>query len=436
MEVTSNVGSRAYSPKAMELAKLCASFQGLPEGVSRFEILSLLEFIGHDFGFKQTHIRYLARAIKFSSEKDWVPESFHPPVVWQSVMSIAIEMNRDERTVRRIERELHNLGAILWKDSGNHKRYGARDERGYIQYAYGVDLSPLAPLYLELKAHADKIRAERELWNKEKRELAALKRAVRSKFYFAELSTDELDELSPPVASTSLTEIREQFEKIKLLELAVDQFIEENIETLDCEQNVGMSGQQDKNVRHKYTTTNTYSSLEDTCNLEDNSKMSGETPQDAGNQFATAHTSNGLPKKPVVKFTTCKSKNSSEVEKFSTGIEHLKLMQLVNAASDEFKDHIPLHDRPLEPSDIVDAAGAMCHELGINRHAWVEAITVMGRLSAAACVLIADKNQYHPDNPVRNPGGFLRGMVDKARKGELKIHRSIFGILERRDFDA
>ncbi len=436
MELGINSGQRNFSPQIAELAKCTTNFSGLPEGISMYDILGLLQFIGHDFGFKEHHIRYLAHSLKFTNQKDWSAEAYHPPVVWQSVRSIAIELNRGERTVRRIEKELHELGAITWKDSGNHKRRGRRDHRDYIEYAYGVDLSPLAFLYHELKAHAEVVIENRDIWKEEVRELSALKRMVLSKFRFAGLSTDEIDELASPEASTPLAEIRRRHAKLLLLELTVDEHFRDSEETIDNEQNVDMSAKGDVDDRHLYITTNLNSSKEDTCNPVDKIKGSDLPSQDAGNLFANAHTSTGFQKKPDVKSRPNQEKNDQESGKASTGIEHLNLKHLLNAATCEFRDHIPLHDRPIVAADIVDAAQIMCHELGINRHAWLEAIAEIGRLPAAVCVLVADKNQYHPDNPVRSPGGFLCGMVDAARNGELQLHRSVFGILERAKFDA
>ncbi|WP_020592826.1 plasmid replication protein RepC [Kiloniella laminariae] len=432
MDIAINRGQRDFTPQIAALEKCSVNFSGLPQGVSQYDLLGLLEFIGHDFGFKQTHIRYLAQAIKFTQDKDWTAEAYHPPVVWQSVTSIAIELDRDERTIRRIENDLHTLGAITWRDSGNHKRYGSRDNRGYIKCAFGVDLSPLAELYSELYTHAETVRENRRLWKEEKQLLSSLKRSVRAKFNFAGLDTDELDELSPPSSSTSLDEIRNQYAQLKLLEIAADQYFNDNV---SIEQNVDMSASPDKNDRHLYTTIRPNSSKEDTCNKVDKHKRGDVPSRPGGILSANADTAFCFQKKHGVGFTESQDKDTPEIPT-STGIEHLHLKQLLNAATGEFLEHIPLHDRPLAPADIVDAAQIMCHELGINRHAWTEAVSEMGRLSAAVCVLIADKNQYHPEFPIRNPGGFLRGMINKAKSGELKLHRSIFGILEREKFDS
>ncbi len=509
-----NLGIREYSPRIAALAEVSANFCGLPKGVSQYDILGLLEFAGGYFGLKAHHLRYLAHIIKFTRDQDWTSDACHPPVVWQAVTSIAIDLGRDERSIRRIENELHDLGILTWSDSGNHKRYGVRDHRGFIKYGYGVDLSPLAALYDDLEIAASEIRERRRLWREEKRSLSSLKRRVLAKYHFMDLSVDEIEELPCPVATTSLEEIRTQYAELVALEMAVDNALRLQSSDIDDEEtekdqnsiksmckDSQMSARADSYVRHIQTTTKPNSSKEDTCNLVDNTKMSSLRSQEVGHLLANAHTDNGLAKKPVVKSGLCKKKEASEKPKDrkggdnsssgvsqksayrqlnsenkalkpcfnkdlssdftsdansgdlnrgdtkpgisslsagkpGTGIEHISLKNLLSAASEEFRDHIPIHDRAIAPADFVHAAGMMCHELGINRHAWLEAIAEIGRLPAAVCVLIADKNQYNSDNPVRNPGGFLRGMIAAAKDGELQLHRSIFGILEREKYDA
>lgn len=58
---------------------------------------------------------------------------------------------------------MHELGAISWKDSANHTRFGERDEDGNIVFAFGVDLSPSAALLPHLReAAAELDRTSRE----------------------------------------------------------------------------------------------------------------------------------------------------------------------------------------------------------------------------------------------------------------------------------
>ena len=47
-------------------------------------------------------------------------------------------------------------------------------------------------------------------------------------------------------------------------------------------------------------------------------------------------------------------------------------------------------------------------------------------------MVIDQKSQAaDPADRVRNPGGYLREMTARAKKGELNLHGSVFGLLKR-----
>ena len=208
------------------MAKVSDQYSGLPEGVDRFEILKYLKIAGSEFGFKARHLNFLAYLIGFTSDLDWTEETYHPPIVWQSVSNTAQDFGTSERQINRWERELHDLGALTWRDSGNHKRYGVRSDDGHIKFGFGVDLSSLAEFFGHIKVRAEKVLRERRIWKEAKRELSAQKRRVRTKMCVAELSIDELSELQTITASTTLSEIHAQQEKLTVLEVALDSHFE------------------------------------------------------------------------------------------------------------------------------------------------------------------------------------------------------------------
>ncbi|MEH6633079.1 MAG: plasmid replication protein RepC [Halopseudomonas aestusnigri] len=422
------VGQRNFTPQIRAMAKVSDLYSGLPQGVDRFEILKYLKIAGSEFGFKARHLSYLAYLIGFTSEIDWSEETYHPPIVWQSVSNTAQDFGTSERQINRWEKELHNLGALTWRDSGNHKHYGVRSDDGHIKFGYGIDLSPLAALFAHIKLKAEKVLRERRIWKEAKRELSALKRRVRTKMCVAELSIDEFSELQPITASTTLSEIHTQQEKLTLIEIAVDNHFEKKDTQRVCGKDVKMSPQADKNVRHIYTTTKLYSSKEDTSSSVDKGKGNGVQSRSAG--FST-HISKVSPQKGNGISISRKFTKGPVDIKASTGVEHLTTSMLISVASDGFKDKIPRYDRALAPEDLVEAAWVTCAEIGINRYVWNEAVQVMGALAAAISVMVTDVNQQHPERPVLNPGGFLRGMIKAAKAGELQLHKSVFGIMER-----
>ena len=74
--------------------------------------------------------------------------------------------------------------------------------------------------------------------------------------------------------------------------------------------------------------------------------------------------------------------------------------------------------------------------LGISRSAWIDACQAMGRYQAATAIaVIAAKGET-----IRSPGGYLRGMINRARSGELHLSNSLWGLARRegssRTYDA
>ena len=78
-----------------------------------------------------------------------------------------------------------------------------------------------------------------------------------------------------------------------------------------------------------------------------------------------------------------------------------------------------------------DAIPHVLRELGANVSAWHDACDVMGETVAFLALLVIDRNRFHPDRPILNPGGTLRAFTARARTGELDLTRSVLGILER-----
>ena len=78
-----------------------------------------------------------------------------------------------------------------------------------------------------------------------------------------------------------------------------------------------------------------------------------------------------------------------------------------------------------------DALPHILRELGANVSAWHDACDAMGETVAFLALLVIDRNRFHPDAPILNPGGALRAFTKRARAGELDLTRSILGIWER-----
>jgi replication initiation protein RepC len=81
-------------------------------------------------------------------------------------------------------------------------------------------------------------------------------------------------------------------------------------------------------------------------------------------------------------------------------------------------------------SDLVEAAYRLRRDYGISQASWGEACAVLGRNGAALSLLLTDRGASRPEKPVRAPAAYFRGLVQRARAGELRLHKSVFGLLE------
>ena len=77
--------------------------------------------------------------------------------------------------------------------------------------------------------------------------------------------------------------------------------------------------------------------------------------------------------------------------------------------------------------DLHRVAGQLRPMIGVSEHAWNLAQDRLGpQIATAALVLTFDK---HCAGEVASPGGYLRGMIQKAGAGELHLERSFYGRL-------
>ncbi len=77
--------------------------------------------------------------------------------------------------------------------------------------------------------------------------------------------------------------------------------------------------------------------------------------------------------------------------------------------------------------DLHRVVGQLGPMIGVSEHAWNLAQKRLGpQIATAALVLVFDK---HCAGEVASPGGYLRGMVEKAGAGELNLERSFYGRL-------
>ena len=153
--------------------------EGLESKVDRYHLLKLVERVGKGAGFTPRMVDLLSYYLRFTRESDWEEGSRH--IVYQSLSKTALDFGISERQIQKLEAALFEVGALTWRDSGNHRRYGQRCAKsGKLLYAFGVDLTPLADLEERLATLLEEKENHARLWMETKRQISLYRRQVKS----------------------------------------------------------------------------------------------------------------------------------------------------------------------------------------------------------------------------------------------------------------
>ncbi|SFU16848.1 replication initiation protein RepC [Pseudovibrio denitrificans] len=166
--------SRRLNRAAEHAAK---EFSGLPVGVSRWDILSLVKKLQRELGLTSTQTSHLEFLIGYTRDQDWQFGSH--PIIYLTVSATAVKRGVSERQVLNIERALNRAGLLCWHDSGNQRRYGYRSDSGDLVSAFGVNLAPLAACYERFCVLVKAVEEKEHAWKQQKMLLLMHKRVLR-----------------------------------------------------------------------------------------------------------------------------------------------------------------------------------------------------------------------------------------------------------------
>lgn len=426
-------GGRVSSPKFRGLAQISEEFNGLPEGVTRFDLLHLVKNVGPAAGFTPRMVELLEYYLLFTRDCDW--KEGGRPIVYQSQAKTARHFRVSERQIQYIERALFDIGALTWDTAANNKRYGIRSESGELLYASGVDLAPLAALREKLERKQDEIKIEEAAWFETKRQISWYRSRIRS--LIAEASEEAglvraaaeaqhaYDGIDGHIrAYMDLAYLRDLLKAHADVYKTLADAVEAHAPAeTTCGQNSDLtekySSTDEKNFVHTYSTKHPQFLKRNTSSPMDRNASKGSVA--ASSDTKPQHSAGGGAYK------------EEWMAAIAEEMGRISWKQVLASCSDRFRDRFPMTPgRSLGWPDIVEAAYGMLPVLGISKSAYIEACTVLGRDGTALAIMIIDQKTQDPLNPVRNPGGYLRGMTERAKEGKLNLHRSIFGLLKKR----
>ncbi len=400
---------------------------GEKAAVPKTQAFVALKRVGAHIGLKAGDMLLLDTLGAFTQAQDW--EEGQRPIVWASNSYLMEQTGFSLSALKRHARRLAEIGVIAFKDSPNGKRWGHRDADGRILEAYGFDLSPLSARAEEFEHLHAELQAERELCQRLKRQITVARRMIRARIEAAQggalsgpwtqlssLFEDLLGRLPRRnTASEALArllgwfrELQERVEATYLKAVRADEVVENTPATAEQEPKEiqEMDPREAISEPHILTTTQLNSV---TCNRSETEQAAAVVP-------------NAPPEEKV----------DRELEDWVVETRKKRGAALdlptVMQACPEFASWARNMGGYLKDwGDLHRVVGQLRPMIGVSEHAWNLAQDRLGpQVATAALVLTFDK---HCAGEVASPGGYLRGMVEKAGAGELHLERSFYGRL-------
>jgi len=412
--------------------------------IPKSQAIVAIKKVAAAIGLKSQDLLLLDTFGAVTQKQDW--EQGRRPIVWASNNFLMEQTGFSLATLRRHVRRLCEVGLIWMKDSPNGKRYGHRDADGVIVEAYGFDLAPLAARTEEFEALYAQLLEERKFCKSLRNTITVTRRVIRAKIEKALESRlrgpwrelqDEfalmLERL--PSSSTSPDKLLNIVDWFKALQERVEDAFEAAFDWPN-RSDVAESTQElpvdvkpvDVKVVPIYPNMIPTGAINDTHILTTN-----EPDYVNSNRLEKKRAAGASPElrppgeveRPEevdldIEWNTLTGKRRSEVDIPTLMLTCPQFAELARGMEGYIRDWNGVHR----------AAGKIRPMVGISESAWNVAQKALGpAVAAAALALIYDK---HASGEVSSPGGYLRGMVQKAVAGELHLDRSFYGRLSER----
>jgi replication initiation protein RepC len=396
-------GCRRLTPAHVQVQAIAERFEGLPHSISKGQALAAFKQAAQPLGLSPRLRDAVDVLFAFSAPQDWHPGA--RPIVWPSNRKLETMLGLGRRQVQNVLNALIRTHLVTPVDSPTGRRWGQRDAKtGKIVEAYGFDLSPIALRHAEFIALAARAAAEERERAALRRRLTIARKAIQQiaetalehqltdrdwRYWLAEALTLVLtirDDLPPEGLQAVVAELEQRrTDGEAALRVAFDSQQNAPAGAIGCT---------------PITTTNqpeAGNSATSNIDSEKSGSGQGDSPVFA-DPVSSGHSQQPLP---------------AVTPKF------------VLTVSPELKPY--LFRASPSWADLVEAADGLRQQLGISRPAWIDACQAMGRYQAATAVaVIAAKGET-----IRSPGGYLRGMIGRARNGELHLSNSLWGLARR-----
>ena len=411
--------------------------RGEQSAIPKSRAITAVKKISAAIGLKSQDMVLLDIFGAITQVQDW--EKGRRPIIWPSNNMLMDQTGFSLSTLQRHIRKLCDAGVISIAESPNGKRWGRRDKDGVIIEAYGIDLAPLAARATEFESLYAELQVKRQVCTALNNMIKVTRRMIRAKIAMASESAfrgpwsalqDEYATLIQrlPTRKTASDKLQEILDWFKALKARVDEaFViavgqPEESDVQPDPQGADTGADSDPNSSNR-TLTQTKNDVHTPTTPESQGvKRNGDVNERATGGIPESQTGEPAEKAEDVNMDI---KWGAERTR-RTDIDVPTLM----AACPRFaRDAHGLQGYLRDWNDVYRAAERLRSMIGITDEAWHVATRVLGHAVAAAAVaLICDK---YEGGEIRSPGGYLRGIVERARSGELHLDRSIFGRLSK-----
>ena len=393
-------GFRRLTPGLLKANRAAEAFTGLPEGVKLpGQLLAAFKAAAPRLGLSIRLVHAVDWLFRFTQPQDW--EEGARPIVWPSAETQQAALGLSPTQVKAINRMLIDAGLLTMRDSPNGKRFGHRDRQARITEAYGFDLAPIAARHAEFLRLAEEERQERQAVARLRRRATIARKGITQiletvhdcglpgeEWALLAQETRHLTRMLKDAGSPAGME--SGVVSLERRQSAAREHLEALLGTVDS------APREPENRPHNTATTKSYN-LSDTVIATQGRSQVSVGPAPYSQTFPS-----GLGSAPT------------------TGL-NLTPAELIRLAP-----RLKAYLRGPDPTwrDVVDAADWVRNDLGISKPAWGEACLLLGRDGAAIAVAIVstkEKGYFRT-----SPGGYFRGMLDKAKAHDLNLDRTIW----------
>ena len=360
-------------------------------------------------------VALIDKLVSHSRKQDWKPG--RTPIVWPSNEELMLSFDVSKRTIQNWLRQAIEAGLIAPRDSQNGHRGGLRDAAGHIIWAYGFDLSPLGARAAEFDATAAAGIAE----GKEITRLRNVILAARRRARMLGLAVEEngIEGVDPSAAldlvRMAVAHVRGSRDIDQLIRCAAQ--VTAQVNALQEAVDAALLASASANTSNPGVDSHidiAPAGAGDCTHLTTTSKP----------ESANAVTSRGFSRLSSGSGSVTRLRAASEVE--ADLDRHGIDPAFIARACPELIWDLDLGPRAW--GRLTSIAEQLADQHEISPHAWREACRVMGTTGAAAAVIATVHKAVGRE--VRNPGAYLRGMSQRATKGELHLGRTFHRLRE------